>query len=187
MLWKSFLGHVLKALKQMQNGRIFFQTPFMFISFLCRSVRSPAEYVRTCTSPCLLLACLLFLQERSQLCDISLQLSTFQFECSMRREEFLIFPQLSKKSYFFGALARTPLTDHIQFLMLIVSTSFSSKIFFPILAAKSLCQAIIVSCHKYYKLLHSLFNPHCPLRNQMTQKKGLNRGFNMLCQKKWQI
>jgi len=69
MLWKSFLSYVLVAVKKMQNGRMFFQTPFVFILALYRStVRSTAEYVRTCIPPCLFLACLLFLQERSQLC-----------------------------------------------------------------------------------------------------------------------
>lgn len=68
--------------------------------------------------------------------------------------------------------------------MLIVSTSFNSKIFFPILAAKSLCRAIIVSCHKYYKLLHSLFNPHCPLRNQMTPKETSKQGFQYVVSEK---
>lgn len=50
------------AVKKMQNGRMFFQTPLILILGLCRSaVRSPAEYVRMCISPFLFLGCLLFL------------------------------------------------------------------------------------------------------------------------------
>lgn len=98
----------LVAAKKMQYGRMFLQSPFRFIS-------------TSCTPASLFLACLLFLQESSWLCDNSLWISTFQTKCSMSR--IFSFPHFSKKNLFLLLFLLTiaPLKSHIEFLMLILS------------------------------------------------------------------